>query len=72
MFDGPMLSAAAYMPDTAARVVEDHRADAIAFGRLFLASPDLVMRIRQSQPLNAFDRSHSMEVESMDTLTTKP
>jgi N-ethylmaleimide reductase len=72
MFDGPMLSAAAYMPDTAARAVNDHQADAIAFGRLFLANPDLVMRIRQSQPRMPLTAPHSMEAESMDTLTTKP
>jgi len=32
-------------------------ADAIAFGRLFIANPDLVERIRGDFPLNAFDRS---------------
>ena len=31
--------------------------DAIAFGRLFIANPDLVERIRGDFPLNAFDRS---------------
>ena len=56
-FDGPLISAAAYTPETAARAIAENHADAIAFGRLFLANPDLVARIRESQPLNAFDRA---------------
>ena len=32
-------------------------ADAIAFGRLFIANPDLVARIKKNQTLNAYDRS---------------
>ena len=57
MFSGPLLSAAAYTPDSAAITVEEKHADAIAFGRLFIANPDLVERIRGNFPLNAFDRS---------------
>jgi N-ethylmaleimide reductase len=57
VFNGPLLSAAAYTPDTAALAVEQNHADAIAFGRLFIANPDLVERIRGNHPLNAFDRS---------------
>ncbi len=29
--------------------------DAIAFGRLFLANPDLVERLRDDRPLNCYD-----------------
>lgn len=57
MFDGPLLSAAAYTPATAAQAVAQNACDAIAFGRLFIANPDLVSRIKQSMPLNAPDRS---------------
>jgi N-ethylmaleimide reductase len=56
-FDGPFLSAAAYTPASAAQTVKNKRADAIAFGRLFIANPDLVKRIKTNGPLNAFDRS---------------
>jgi N-ethylmaleimide reductase len=56
-FDGPFISAAAYTPVSAAQAVENNHADAIAFGRLFIANPDLVKRIKQEGPLNAFDRS---------------
>jgi len=57
MFSGPLLSAAAYTPDSAALAIEKNHADAVAFGRSFIANPDLVERIRDKHPLNAFDRS---------------
>jgi N-ethylmaleimide reductase len=56
-FDGPLISAAAYTPESAAQAVAAKQADAIAFGRLFIANPDLVERIRGNQPLNPADRS---------------
>jgi N-ethylmaleimide reductase len=52
VFHGPLLSAAAYTPETAALAIEKNHADAIAFGRLFIANPDLVRRIKESKPLN--------------------
>jgi len=57
IFDGPLLSAAAYTPGSAALAIEQKNADAVAFGRLFIANPDLVERIRENHPLNPFDRS---------------
>ena len=57
VFHGPLLSAAAYSPESAALTIEKNHADAIAFGRLFIANPDLVSRIRERKPLNAYDRS---------------
>ena len=48
---------AAYRPESAALAIEKNHADAIAFGRLFIANPDLVRRIKESKPLNAYDRS---------------
>ncbi len=57
VFLGPLLSAAAYTPESAALAVEKKIADAIAFGRLFIANPDLVRRIKERQPLNAYERS---------------
>jgi N-ethylmaleimide reductase len=56
-FDGPLLSAAAYTPESAAQALEKKQADAIVFGRLFIANPDLVGRIKENQPLNRPDRS---------------
>jgi N-ethylmaleimide reductase len=57
VFSGPLLSAAAYTPASAALAIEKNDADAIAFGRSFIANPDLVERIRNNHPLNASDRS---------------
>lgn len=56
-FSGPLISAAAYTPESGALAVDTGQADAIAFGRLFLANPDLVARVRQGAPLNSPDRS---------------
>jgi N-ethylmaleimide reductase len=56
-FQGTLISAAAYSPAAAAEAVEKRRADAIAFGRSFIANPDLVERIAGGLPLNAYDRS---------------
>ena len=41
---------------TAQRVIERGGADAVAFGRLFIANPDLPERFAQDAPLNAYDR----------------
>jgi N-ethylmaleimide reductase len=57
VFKGPLLSAAAYTPDSAAAAIEQKYADAIAFGRLFIANPDLVERIKGNHPFNPADRS---------------
>jgi N-ethylmaleimide reductase len=57
VFNGPLISAAAYTPDSAALAIDQKHADAIAFGRLFIANPDLVERIKGNHPLNPFDRS---------------
>jgi N-ethylmaleimide reductase len=56
-FRGPLISAAAYTPTSATRTVAERDADAIAFGRMFIANPDLVERIRDDLPLNEYDRS---------------
>lgn len=57
VFGGPLITAAAYTPESALLAVEQGRADAVAFGRLFLANPDLVERIRNRQTLNAYNRA---------------
>jgi N-ethylmaleimide reductase len=38
-------------------VVGAGHADAVAFGRLFIANPDLPERFRRGAPLNRYDRS---------------
>jgi N-ethylmaleimide reductase len=39
------------------RVVEAGIADAVAFGRLFIANPDLPERLARGVPLNPYDRA---------------
>ncbi|GAA4342913.1 alkene reductase [Pigmentiphaga soli] len=41
--------------ETASKVVESGEADAVAFGKLFIANPDLPLRFRRGAPLNAPD-----------------
>lgn len=54
---GVLIAAGNYKPDTAAAAVEAGTADAIAFGRLFIANPDLPERIQAEAPLTPYDRS---------------
>lgn len=56
-FRGKIVSAGGYEPDTAFDVVEKGDADAVAFGRHFIANPDLPKRIQSALPLNAYDRT---------------
>jgi 2,4-dienoyl-CoA reductase-like NADH-dependent reductase (Old Yellow Enzyme family) len=41
-----------YLPDRAMKTMEEGLADAISFGRTYIANPDLVERIKQNAPLN--------------------
>jgi N-ethylmaleimide reductase len=56
-FAGPLISAGAYTPESGAVAVASEQADAIAFGRLFIANPDLVARVRLGASLNTPDRA---------------
>lgn len=56
-FHGPIIAAGGFTPQTAAAIVEAGDADLVAFGRHFIANPDLPHRIRHGLPLNAYDRS---------------
>ncbi|KGE01054.1 alkene reductase [Rhizobium sp. YS-1r] len=46
-----------YDRESAIEAVESGYADAVAFGKLFLANPDLVDRLRQNAPLNEPDKA---------------
>ncbi len=56
-FDGPFIPNGAFEPEEAARWIKEGRADAIAFGRMFIANPDLPARIAQDGPFNEPDGS---------------
>lgn len=51
-WDGVLILAGGYDPETAEVALANGRADMIAFGRPFLANPDLPRRIREQLPLN--------------------
>jgi len=57
IFKGKIIAAGGFEPETAEEVVENGDADLVAFGRNFLANPDLPKRIRLGLPLNAYDRN---------------
>lgn len=54
-YKGTYIANNGYDREMAIEVVESGRADAIAFGRLFLANPDLVQRLIVDAPLNTPD-----------------
>ncbi len=56
-FDGAYMANNGYDREAAIRAVESGEADLIAFGKLFIANPDLVQRLEQDAPLNAPDES---------------
>jgi N-ethylmaleimide reductase len=57
VFKGRIVAAGGFEPDSAEAIVEKGDADLIAFGRHFLANPDLPKRIKFGLPLNAYDRA---------------
>jgi N-ethylmaleimide reductase len=52
-FSGAYIANNNYTRELAIDSLEQGRADLIAFGKLFLANPDLVERLRKNAPLNA-------------------
>jgi N-ethylmaleimide reductase len=56
-FGGRLISAGGYTAETGAAAIESGKADAIAYGRLFIANPDLVERFRQEAELNRYHRA---------------
>jgi len=54
-FGGKYIANDGYTPEAAARAVARGEADAVAFGRLFIANPDLPRRVRLQADLNVPD-----------------
>lgn len=54
-FQGPLIVANGFNRTTATQALEEDLADAVAFGRLFIANPDLPERFRLNAPLNPPD-----------------
>ena len=51
-FGGGFIANERFTPASAAAIVERGDADAVAFGKAFIANPDLVARIRDGAELN--------------------
>ncbi len=56
IFRGPVIAAGGFNPHTAEASVVNGDASLIAFGRHFIANPDLPKRIELGLPLNPYDR----------------
>ncbi len=56
-FPGVIVGAGSYDLDKAERVMRAGHVDAVAFGRLFIANPDLPTRLRDGLPLNGSDKA---------------
>lgn len=55
-FNGTFISAGGYDREDGNQAVAENRTDLVAFGRLFLANPDLPLRFELNAPLNKYDR----------------
>lgn len=56
-FKGVFISAGGYTPEMAKQAVEGGAVDAVAFGRLYIANPDLPERIEAGVSLNKYNRA---------------
>src|SRR6516165_8571470 len=56
-FGGAYIANNGYDFDLASKVLSANQADLIAFGKLFIANPDLVERLKRGAPLNAPDKA---------------
>ena len=54
-FDGAFIANGSFSPEEGAAWIESGKADAIAFGRMFIANPDLPERIAAGGPFNEAD-----------------
>ncbi len=54
-FGGPFIANEGFTFESAQKALADGAADAVAFGKLFIANPDLVERFAKRAPLNAWD-----------------
>ncbi len=58
-FAGPWMVNNGYTRELATEVVSSGQADLVAFGRAYVANPDLVERLRTGAPLNDVDWDHT-------------
>ncbi len=56
IFEGTLITAGGYTRDTGNEVLATGNADLVAYGRLFIANPDLPQRFKLEASLNAYHR----------------
>ncbi|KAG6781887.1 hypothetical protein POTOM_011272 [Populus tomentosa] len=56
-FEGTFIAAGGYSRDGGNKAIAENCADLVAFGRLFLANPDLPKRFELNAPLNGYNRN---------------
>jgi N-ethylmaleimide reductase len=56
-YHGLLIGAGGFAPRAAGMAVAEGHYDLVAFGRWFLANPDLPERLKHGRPLNVYDRS---------------
>ena len=56
-YRGTLVGAGSYLPEDAARAIDGGAFELVSIGRPFIANPDLIERIRQGQPLEAYDEA---------------
>jgi len=56
-FSGPLIVSGGFTKESAEAVLRSGTADAVAFGRAYIANPDLPYRLAMNAPLNRYDRS---------------
>lgn len=57
LYNGTLITAGGYTRETGDTVLKAGEADLVAYGRLFIANPDLPKRFKLNAPLNDYDRS---------------
>ena len=57
IFKGTLITAGGYTKETGNEVLASGEADLVAYGRLFIANPDLPQRFKVDAELNKYDRS---------------
>ncbi|QEE30540.1 hypothetical protein FTW19_22650 [Terriglobus albidus] len=65
VFKGKILAAGGFEPETAEDTIESGIADAVAFGRHFVANPDLPLRIREGFAPTPYDRNTFYTFDSL-------
>jgi N-ethylmaleimide reductase len=57
IFKGSIITEGGYDRESGEVVLQNNDTDFVAYGRLFLANPDLPLRFALSKPLNKYDRN---------------